>query len=159
MTIPQHTLLFFDASCLIAAAGSPTGGSGFLLSLCQRGLLRGAVSELVLAEAELNVLTKLSPAALSHLGELLETTPLQIARPGAWEEAPWAAAINAKDRHVVAAALAAHSPFLLTLDRALAAEVNQVDLSIQAISPGDFIRDVLPHHTEYPALRKPGSGR
>ncbi|MBI2942103.1 MAG: hypothetical protein HYY04_16860 [Chloroflexi bacterium] len=33
MTIDLTTILFFDASCLIAAAGSPTGGSGFLLSL------------------------------------------------------------------------------------------------------------------------------
>jgi len=44
MTIDQDTVVFFDASCLIAAAGSTSGGSGFLLSLCARGLLQGAVS-------------------------------------------------------------------------------------------------------------------
>ena len=42
MPIDHQTLLFFDASWLIAAAGSPTGGSGFLLARCARHLLRGA---------------------------------------------------------------------------------------------------------------------
>lgn len=54
MNIDRNTLLFFDASCLIAAAGSPTGGSGFLLALCARGLLRAACSQPVLVEAERN---------------------------------------------------------------------------------------------------------
>jgi hypothetical protein len=43
MTIDQTTPIFFDASCLIAAAGSPTGGSGFLLSLCEKGHLQAVI--------------------------------------------------------------------------------------------------------------------
>src|SRR3712207_3206090 len=66
MVIDQTTLLFFDSSCLIAAAGSPTGGSSFLLALCARGFLRGAVSHAVLAEAEGNILTNLKPPALTR---------------------------------------------------------------------------------------------
>jgi hypothetical protein len=50
-TIDRHTLLFLDASPLIAAAGSPAGGPGFLLSLCARGYLKAAVSQPVLLEA------------------------------------------------------------------------------------------------------------
>lgn len=59
MTIDRSTLLFFDASCLIAAAGSPTGGSAFLLSMCAAGFLRGAVSEAVLVEIERHVVMDL----------------------------------------------------------------------------------------------------
>jgi len=64
MTIDRTTLLFFDASCLIAAAGSLSGGSGFLLALCQRGLLRGAISQPVLLETERNLLKKRGPTEL-----------------------------------------------------------------------------------------------
>jgi hypothetical protein len=55
MTIDRNTLLFFDSTCLIAAAGSPSGGSGFLLSLCARGFLKTAVSQPVLLEAQRNI--------------------------------------------------------------------------------------------------------
>ena len=55
MTVDHKTLLFFDASCLIAAAGSPAGGSSLLFSLCARRLLRGVVSQAVLLEAEGNI--------------------------------------------------------------------------------------------------------
>jgi len=33
MSLDSSALLFFDASCLIAAAGSPSGGFSFFLSL------------------------------------------------------------------------------------------------------------------------------
>jgi predicted nucleic acid-binding protein len=55
MIIDSNTLLFFDSSCLIAAAGSPTGGSGFLLSLCGRQFLKVAISQAVLLEAQRNI--------------------------------------------------------------------------------------------------------
>lgn len=64
MNIDQTTLVFFDASCLIAAAGSPSGGSGFLLSLCRRGLLGAAVSQPVLLEAERNIGKRRGPEEL-----------------------------------------------------------------------------------------------
>lgn len=78
MTIDRQTLLFFDASCLIAAAGSPNGGSGFLLSLGQLGLLRVAVSQLVLVEAERHVFADLGPQALDNYDNIVNRIPKQI---------------------------------------------------------------------------------
>jgi len=49
MSLTRDSLLFFDATCLIAAAGSPTGGSGFLLSVCLAGFLKAGSSPSVLA--------------------------------------------------------------------------------------------------------------
>ncbi len=77
MTIDRQTLLFFDASCLIAAAGSPNGGSGFLLSLCALGLLRAAVSQLVLVEAERHVFADLGPQALENYDNIVTRIPKQ----------------------------------------------------------------------------------
>jgi predicted nucleic acid-binding protein len=154
MTVDHKTLLFFDASCLIAAAGSSTGGSGLLLSLCVRRLLRGVVSQAVLLEAESNIQSKLRRQALSDYHTLLQTAHLSIAPiPPVLPASVWLQEINAKDVHVVAAALAAKAPYVLTLDRKLALEINSAALSIEALTPGDFIRNVLPLHTSYPTLR------
>jgi predicted nucleic acid-binding protein len=110
---------------LIAAAGSPTGGSSFLLSLVRRGLLKGAVSSLVLLEAEGNILTKLpSPAAQRYYHHIL-TTPMTVAPiPSQQELKTYEAIVGGKDAHVMAAALSLQAPILLTLDRKLAERVN-----------------------------------
>lgn len=79
MIIDRATRVFFDVSCLIAAAGSPTGGSGFLLSVCSRRLLTGVVSQVVLLEADRNIQGKLGLAALQRYRTLLQTTPLLVA--------------------------------------------------------------------------------
>jgi predicted nucleic acid-binding protein len=154
MSIDHTTLLFFDASCLIAAAGSPTGGSGFLLSLCARSLLRGAVSQVVLLEAERNIAAKLSLQALNRYHHLLQTMPLVVAAlPPLSSQESWLQMVNAKDVHVLAAALAIDASYLLTLDQQLAVEVNQIGLSLHALTPADFIRLILPSHVDYPSLR------
>ena len=106
MIIDNTTLLFFDASCLIAAAGSSTGGSGFLLSLCARSLLRGAVSQAVLLEADRNIRTKLNLSALNAYHDLLQVVPFTLAPvPRIPAEVAWLQMVNAKDTPVVAAAL------------------------------------------------------
>jgi len=154
MIVNETTIFFFDASCLVAAAGSPTGGSGFLLSLCTRRLLRGAVSQAVLLEVERNTRTKLRPQALDAYHNLLQSVPLTIAPvPRVPNGTAWLQVINAKDAHVVASALAVRAPYVLTLDQQLGDEINRSGLSIEVITPGDFIRAVLPHHIKYPDLR------
>jgi predicted nucleic acid-binding protein len=155
MTIDHDTLLFFDASCLIAAAGSPTGGSGFLLSLCGQYLLRGAVSPLVLGETERNVREKLAPDALERYHRLVVVTPLLLtALPSRRRLAHCEGLVGAKDAHVLAAAELVEAEYLVTLDQKLAERINQAGVGIQALSPGEFIKSVLPWHTDYPSLRK-----
>ena len=155
MSIDRTTRLFFDASCLIAGAASATGGSGFLLALCARGLLRAVVSHPVLMEVERNISAKLAPAVLDQYHAMLQLTPMYVAPvPLEGERRRYQGIINEKDQHVVAAAITAEAPFLITLDRSLAAEVNAVDLPIRALSPGEFITMMLPTHPEYPSVRE-----
>ena len=152
--IDRSTLLFFDASCLIAATGRPEGGSGFLLSLCGRGLLRAAVSQPVLLEAETNVAANLAPGSLVTYHRLLAETPMVVAPiPGAAELRTARAIVGEKDDHVLAAALGVGAPFLLTLNRRLATAINDARLSVRAYAPGEFILGVLPAHQQFDALR------
>jgi predicted nucleic acid-binding protein len=154
MTIDRETRVFFDTSCLIAAAGSPSGGSGFLVSLCQRGLLRGAVSQPVLLEAERNIRKKRGPAELETYHRLIALTPLLLVPlPPPAQRPRYAALVGDKDEHVLAAAIEGRAPFLITLDGKLAERVNQATLPTRALSPGDFITTRLPEHVDYPRLR------
>jgi predicted nucleic acid-binding protein len=150
MIIDRTTLVFFDASCLIAAAGSPMGGSGFLLSLCARGYLQAAVSTYVLAEATRNIQTRMKTEAWVNYQTLLTSVPFVMAPVPA--PLPTLPPINSKDVHVVAAASAASTAYLLTLDKGLLAEANLAQLTFPALVPGDFIKTVLPLHVEYPAF-------
>ncbi len=155
MTIDRNTLLFFDSSCLIAAAGSPKGGSGFLLSVCARGYLKAAVSQPVLVESQNNIQSKLGDNEINRFYNLLAIVPFSLASlPDQEEFARLEKLVNKKDVHVVAAALEVHAPFLLTLDKGLAVEVNKSHLGIQALSPGEFIKTVLPNHVDYSSARE-----
>ncbi len=152
MAIDETTIVFFDSSCLIAAAGSPTGGSSLLLAICARGFLRGAVSKAVLAEAEGNILTNLPAPALTRYRQEILTIPLVVAPvPRASERQSVAAITGEKDAHVLAAALSVGAQFLITLDKRLAAQITneQTKLTVAALSPGEFIKTVLPTHPAY----------
>jgi predicted nucleic acid-binding protein len=156
MSIDRATLLFFDASCLIAASGSPTGGSAFLLALCLRELLRAAVSEPVLVEAERNIRLKLGADALAAYHHLLDVTPLIIAPIPPMPEIEWrrfAGIAGEKDAHVMAAATAVGAAYILTLDKLLEARINDSGLRTVAISPKRFIQTLLPTHPEFPTVR------
>ncbi len=155
MSIDPTALLFFDASCLIAAAASPSGGSGFLWSLCERGLLSAAVSQPVLTETEINLLAKFPPAVLArHRLQQARVSQVLAAVPPLDVTPRRHPMINAKDEHVVAAALAIHAACVLTLDQPLAAEINEAGLGLRALSPGEFIKTALPAHPAFARLRE-----
>ncbi len=155
MKIDRSTLLFFDASCLIAGAGSPSGGSGFLLSVCARGYLQAAVSEPVLAEAERNILENFGLGAMATYDRMVVQLPkLVVPTPSKAKQQRYRGIVNAKDEHVLAAASTAQAAFPLTLDQPLALQVNQANLSVTALSPANFIKTILTQHADYPRMRE-----
>src|SRR5215213_8474497 len=100
MTINGTTIVFFDSSCLIAASGSPTGGSSVVLAICARGFLRGAVSPAVLAEAEGNIITNLPQPALTRYRQEILSLPLIVApTPSTAEREAVASITGEKDAH------------------------------------------------------------
>ena len=98
--------LFIDASVFIAAAGSPEGGSSFVLRLCKQGHFRAVCTKLVLLEAERNIRRKLGAEALLRFyRDLAELDPLVEAPPSPEEIAACEPLVGEKDAHVLAAAL------------------------------------------------------
>ena len=154
MSIDSTTVVFFDASCLVAASGSPTGGSSFLLSVCERGFLQAAVSQPVLLEAERNVIEQLRPEALDRFHRLVATTPWTVVPlPPRRQRRQYQSIVGEKDGHVLAATIEGQAESLLILDKPLERQVNQAALPIRALSPGEFITTVLTQHVDYPSIR------
>jgi predicted nucleic acid-binding protein len=107
-----------------------------------------------LLEAERNLSRQPAPASADTYHTQLATTPLTIVPiPLIQRGSVYASIVGEKDAHVLAAALVGNADFLLTLDKQLAARVTQANLSVRALSPGDFVTAVLPEHQDYRAIR------
>ncbi len=52
----------------------------------------------------------------------------------------------------LSAAVGARANYLLTLDARLARAVNRAGLSLRVLSPGHFIKTIVPDHVEYPSI-------
>jgi predicted nucleic acid-binding protein len=155
--IDRHTTLFFDASVLVAGAHSPRGGSALLLEACKLGGFTAQSSYLVILEA-LHTLNRDFPERsqrrfAAYLGAIhWDILPV----PSKEELDRYAPLIDSKDLHVLAAAVAGESQFLLTLDRrhilAAAQAVQAAGLPIDILRPGDFIQLYYRLHEEYASL-------
>jgi len=140
------TGLFIDASVFIAAAGSPEGGSSFVLELCKRGRFRAFCTRLILLEAERNIHRKLGAEALLRFYQgLAELDPTIEAPPASKEIAACEPIVGKKDAHVLAAALRSGADVLLTLDRGhfMTEKVRDAELGLKIVTPGDFLRELV----------------
>ncbi len=110
--------VFLDASCWVAAAGSPTGGSALTLKLARHGYLHIVATKKILLEAERNINGKLGKDALLRFYQELGTTEMElIETPTPEEETRWRHLVAEKDCHVLAGAYKAHVDVLVSLDR------------------------------------------
>ena len=156
MRITRSTALFFDASVLVAGSHSPEGGSALLLDACRLGAFTAHVTSLVILEA-LHALERDFPSrSLARFHEVLIGVSWKLLSvPSEEKLQEHAALIHPHDLHVLASAVEGHSDFLLTLDRkhilAAAEAVQDANLAIRILTPGDFIRKHYPLHEEYPS--------
>lgn len=161
MPINRQTTLFFDASVLVAAAYSPTGGSALLLAACRAGGFRAQITYAILWES-IKALSEASQEVtqrlLYWLGEIVwEFLPV----PSAETLVQYQQYVAPDDAHVLAAAVEGGSEYLLTLDRrhilAAIQVIKQAGLTISIMRPGDFIQQLYPMHEDYLSLPPPQS--
>jgi predicted nucleic acid-binding protein len=108
----------------------------------------------VLWEAERNIATKLPPLAMAGFRRLVTTTPFVVVPPPSPADIRhFQLLVNPKDAHVVAAAVAAKAPWLLSLDQPFLREVEAAPITLRGLTPGAFITTVLPAHPDAAHLR------
>jgi len=150
-----RSLLFLDASVLVAAAHSPTGGSALVLEICAGSRFRGALTLKVLLEARHNIQDRPALSEAEGFGEaellrfyrqLGALEPLMVSPPSAGRLKLCAGVTAEKDAHVLAAALDSRADYLLTLDRRhfLTPAVHAFAAPMRIATPGDFLQTLLP---------------
>ena len=140
-----RVLIFFDASVLLAAAGSPRGGSSAAIALIAGSdRYEAVVSGQVLREALGNLRLKFLEEALVRFYTQLGGLRPGLAQVGeglAPQDLP--ASLAPKDRHVVEACLNAGANICLTLDRRhlLTDELRRwgIEHGIRFLTPGEFL--------------------
>ncbi len=135
--------LFLDASVLIAAAGSRSGASSLILTLCRHGSAKAVGSRLILLEAERNIRDKLGEDILLRFYQEIAGLDLDLVEtPTTQEITAQSRIIDPKDAHVLAAALKGGAKALLTLDRKhfLTPRLLRAGLPFLIMTPGDYLR-------------------
>ncbi|MGY6499851.1 MAG: PIN domain-containing protein [Acidimicrobiales bacterium] len=128
-----------DADVLV-----PIVACDFLLTAFDLGLFEPVVSAEVLAEVERTLIEnfpQLDPAAIEHRVESMRVVlEDQTIDTSSVEGVP--DRINAKDRHVVAAALAGEARVIVTNDGRLRSEIDASDLEIEARDANSFVHQL-----------------
>jgi len=142
----RRVLVFLDASVLVAASRSLTGGSALVLEVCSGRRFRGALTNRVLLEARKNISLKFGEEELVRLYRLLAALdPEMVPAPPLERIRACGGLIAEKDAHVLAGALECKAGYLVTLDRRhfLTPALLAADLPTRLLTPGDFLREVV----------------
>lgn len=147
----RRGLVFLDASVLVAAARSPSGGSAAVLDVCQGQRYKAVLTHLVLTEARVNIGEKFGePELVRFYQQLASLDPEVTPSPPEGRIAECVPLTTDKDAHVLAAALECSADYLLTLDRRhlLNPVVLAAGLPVRVMTPGDFLQGFVRGHSE-----------
>ena len=128
---------FVDASVLVAAVLSPTGGASALLEMAIRGHVDLLISDDIVKEVRRNI-----PKLADKFQELLELVPFNYIALTGEDVAEAMGYTVAKDAHVVAAAKKAAVDYLVTFDEKhlLRNEELRQHIVFGMLKPGDLLQ-------------------
>lgn len=132
-------LAFIDASVILAALGSKSGGSSRVLELVKKSKLNGITSQAVVEEVYRNAhKIKVSESEVSRL---ISISSLKIiSAPASEEVEKYLNVTAAKDAHVVASAIKSKANVVVTLDKKhlLSKKIKGLDI----LTPGEFLQNL-----------------
>lgn len=138
--------VFFDASVIIAALLSPSGGSSLLLKLVRAdkiiGITSQTVVEEILEEDKFNKLKK----SQDEIEEFIATSALLIRNFISSDEIkPYQDQIEIEDAHLIAGANLTKCSYLVTLDKKhlLNKEIKEEFLPLKIVSPKELIEEII----------------
>lgn len=138
--------VFFDASVIIAALLSPTGGSSQLFQFIKSGKIVGITSQSVIEE----VLEEGKPQKIKKSKEEIEQfiaiSTLMVRKIITMEEiAPYENLVDIEDAHLIAGANLTKCSHLVTLDKKhlLRSDIQKRFLPLAIISPGELLQKLV----------------
>ncbi|KKR50069.1 MAG: hypothetical protein UT84_C0015G0017 [Candidatus Curtissbacteria bacterium GW2011_GWA1_40_16] len=132
-------LAFIDASVILAALGSKSGGSSQVLKLIKKRKFDGVTSQAVIEEVSRNA-HKIKIAE-SEVSRLISISSLKvISAPASEEVEEYLDITAAKDAHVVASAIQSKAKVVITLDKKHLLSGKIKGLGI--LTPGEFLKNL-----------------
>lgn len=133
--------VFVDASVILAALGSKTGGSSLVLRLGAKGKLDLTTSQAVVEEVRRNT-RKISVPWTDTERLIIKSRISVVPAPGHLQVEKYERIVGEKDAHVLASAIASKAQILITLDKKhiLQAEVKQKVKNVELLMPGELLQ-------------------
>ena len=135
--------VYLDASVIIAALLSPTGGSAKLLEFVKLGVVVGVVSQTVIDEVEEHSL-KIKKSRKEIRKFIQENAILVRESIDELELEPFKNLIEEEDIHVAVGARLTRCDYLVTLDKKhlLKGEVKEMLKPLKVVSPKEVLQDL-----------------
>ncbi|OGE05319.1 putative toxin-antitoxin system toxin component, PIN family [Candidatus Curtissbacteria bacterium RIFCSPLOWO2_02_FULL_40_13b] len=138
--------VFFDASVIIAALLSPSGGSSQLLKYVKLGKITGITSQTVIEEIlEEDKFSRIKKSK-REIEQFIAESRLIVRKPiSAGEIEPYQGLVDIEDAHLIAGANLTRCRYLVTLDKKhlLRPDVQKKFLPLKIISPGQLLEELV----------------
>lgn len=138
------TRIYFDASVVIAAILSKTGGSAKLIQFVRLGVVVGVISQTVIAEVEEHA-SKIGKTS-SEIRQFIQDNKIIVRKKiSEAEEEPYQGLVEEDDIHIVAGAKLTKCDYLVTLDKKhlLKDEVKKFVRPTKIVSPKDYLEELI----------------
>lgn len=136
---------YFDASVIIAALLSKTGGSSLLFQYIKIGKIKGITSQTVIEE--LSDKTEKLKKSKEELEQFIAKSGLVVRRNITIEEIlPYQNLVDVEDAHLIAGAKLTKCAYLVSLDKRhlLRSDIKKRFLPLQILSPKELLEKILP---------------
>lgn len=138
--------VFFDASIIIAALLSETGGSSLLLKYVKLGKIIGITSQTAVDEILEKDKSKRIKKSAREIKEFIANSGLIVREHIKLEEiAPYQDQVDLEDAHLIAGSKLTKCRYLVTLDKKdlLNSDIKNKFLPLQIVSPKELLEKIL----------------
>lgn len=127
---------FIDASVILAALGSQSGGSAWVLKLIRKRKLKAVTSQAVVEEV-FNNIHKIGVSEAKTAQFILTSQIKLVPAPESVDVERYFGRVADKDAHVIASAVKSGAETIITLDKKhlLSAKIKGLEI----ITPGEFL--------------------
>jgi len=137
--------VFFDASVIIAALLSPTGGSSMLLQYIKTGTIIGITSQTALEEVLEEDKPKKLKRSREEIGEFIAHSGLIIRESITTKEiAFYKDDVDEEDAHLFAGALLTKCTYLVSLDKkhVLRPDIKKKFFPLRIVTPKELLEEI-----------------